>query len=254
MTTPTKSYRIWHTPRVGSSLLCKLLEQTGVAGTPGEHLTLHGEEHLKEKYQVQTYAEFKQKFWELGSGGQNIMGLKKGYHIGHDTPLFQELCQLRNLPFDTSPALLYQDLMPNCKHIFLVRNHKIRQIVSWWKAIQDNTWHLTTGQKRTQTAHFYKDKYNLDAFRHLYYEITLREAAAQSYLEENGYIALTVAYEDLVAQPKDVLNRVLHFLEIDHQVTQAPHFYYKKTANAQSEEWVQRLRQDFQKGWDKPAW
>ena len=56
---PTKSYRIWTSPRTGHTVLAKLLADTGIAGKPGEHLTLHGESSLSEKYGAKSYNEIR---------------------------------------------------------------------------------------------------------------------------------------------------------------------------------------------------
>ncbi|MEL6945793.1 MAG: Stf0 family sulfotransferase, partial [Bacteroidota bacterium] len=149
MKRPIRSYRIWHSPRVGSSLLCQMLIDTGVAGNPGEHFTLHGEKSFAKKYQVDDYESFKQAFWKLATGGQTIAAVKNGAHRTHDQIFYQELFALKGLSSESDPALLLDDLLPNCKHIILVRNNRIRQAVSWWKAIQDHTWHLLPEQTYT---------------------------------------------------------------------------------------------------------
>ena len=254
MNRPLKSYRIWHAPRVGSSLLCKLLEATNKAGMPGEHITLHGEANLREKYKVETYEALQQKIWQVSTGGQNIAGLKAGRQKTYDKVVLDELRVLRGLSETVQEKEIWDDIFPNCQHIMLVRNNKIRQAVSWWKAIQDNTWHLTKGQNRTKDEKFYKDKYDFDALSHLYKEAVLREAAAQTYFDEYGIKALTIAYEDLISDTKRVMNIILQFLEIEHEFKDAFSFFYKKTANAHSEEWIQRFKDDLQKGWEKPAW
>ena len=61
---PTKSYRIWMSQRNGSSLLCKGLESTGIAGKPGEHFHNFEHDSLAEKYEVRTYEELR-AYWEF---------------------------------------------------------------------------------------------------------------------------------------------------------------------------------------------
>ena len=58
---PKKSYRIWMTQRTGSTLLCKGLESTGIAGKPEEFLTLHGEKNFQERYHTQNYQAMREK-------------------------------------------------------------------------------------------------------------------------------------------------------------------------------------------------
>lgn len=254
MNRPLQSYRIWHSPRVGSSLLCKLLKDTNIAGNPGEHFTLHGESSFVEKYQVKNYEAFQEAFWKLATDGQQVAGVKSGAHYTHDQTFYQELFSLKGLPADSDPELLLSDLLPNCKHILIVRNNKIRQAASWWKAIQGQTWHLLPTQTDANSADFYKDKYDFNALKHLYQEAVLRDTAAQDYLDQHRLTAITVVYEELIAYPKKVLKRVLDYLEIDFDLQQMPAFHYQQTANAINEEWVQRFREEFQKEFGHKVW
>lgn len=254
MNRPLHSYRIWHSPRVGSSLLCQLLKDTRVAGNPGEHFTLHGESSFAEKYQVENYEAFREAFWRLSTNGQGIAAVKNGAHYTYDQTFYKELFTWKGLPTDSDPELLLSDLLPNCKHILLVRNNKIRQAVSWWKAIQDQTWHLLPKQTYTKSSAFYSDKYDFNALKHLYQEAVWRDVAAQDYLDQHGQTALTIAYEDLIAHPKIVLKRVLDYLEIDFDLQQMPTFHYQQTANAINEDWVQQFREEFQQEFGHKIW
>ncbi|MEM8523802.1 MAG: Stf0 family sulfotransferase [Bacteroidota bacterium] len=254
MKLPLRSYRIWHSPRTGSSLLCQLLVDTGMAGNPGEHFTLHTAKDFATKYDVKDYESFKKAFWQLATGGQQIAAVKSGAHRTHDQIFYQELFALKGLPPNSDPELLLNDLLPNCKHLLVVRNNKVRQAASWWKAIQDHTWHLLPGQTYTNSTDFYKDKYDVNALKHLYQEAVLRDIAAQDYLDRHGVTAMTVVHEDLITHPKSVLKRVLEYLEIDFDLQQMPAFHYQQTANEINEEWVQRFREDMQKDFEQKIW
>jgi LPS sulfotransferase NodH len=77
---PKFTYRIWHTPRVGSNLLCQLLEDTLLAGKPGEHVTLHGQSSLSERYGTKIYKDLINKVWDLGTGSNGVFGVKLSHH------------------------------------------------------------------------------------------------------------------------------------------------------------------------------
>jgi len=231
-----------------------MLIDTGIAGNPGEHFTLHGESSFAEKYQVENYEAFRAQFWKLATGGQQIAGVKNGAHRTYDQIFYKELFAWKGIVPESDPELLLNDLLPNCKHIIMVRNNKIRQAVSWWKAIQDNTWHLLPNQTYTNAAGFYEDKYDINALKHLYQEAVLRDIAAQDYLDQHGLAALTIAYEELIAHPKVVLKRVLNHLAIDLNFQLMPTFHYQQTANEINEDWVQRFRRDLQEGFEQKVW
>ncbi|MEM6345978.1 MAG: Stf0 family sulfotransferase [Bacteroidota bacterium] len=250
MNTPTRSYRIWFSQRSGSTLLCKTLEQTGIAGKPGELLVLM-EEHepnLQRKYQVDSYEALRQKVWELGSSDNGIFGVKDPFHHDYYYKNFQELCDLRGLSPSDDHEAIWSDLFPNCQHIYLTRRNKVRQVVSWWKAIQDNVWHLESGQKHQNDPAFYDEKYNVDALTHLFKESVLKECAVQAYFSKHGIVPYTIVYEDMIADFETTIRGLLDYLKLDHSHIKIAAPYYQKTADDFSEQWVQRFRQDFQAG------
>ena len=164
-TPPTRSYLIWFTPRTGSTLLCKGIEDTGRRGKPGEHLLIVNEGSLAAKYGVATYADLQQAIWDLGSSSNGVFGVKYALQNSVHQKILAELATFPDADGRCGEAL-FQELFPNCRHLFLSRRHKIRQIVSWWKAIQDQLWHLQPGEEQTVTKQFFEDRYDLDALRH----------------------------------------------------------------------------------------
>ena len=64
---PNKSYIIWFTPRTGSTLLCKSLEETGIAGKPGEFFNLEEKKSFCSHYDLSSYQELRKRLWSLGS-------------------------------------------------------------------------------------------------------------------------------------------------------------------------------------------
>lgn len=249
-----KSYRIWTAPRTGHTLFAKMLEMTGRAGRPGEHLTLHGETNFQEKYGVSTYKEIKEKIWKAGSDGNSTFACKIDGHAHSINLAIQEVMELKGGKTKEIEDDFWSDLFPNCKDIYLTRRNKVRQAVSWWKAIQDGTWHLKKGEKRDHSKDFYQDKYVHDAVKHLYIEAGLREASIQEYFTRNGITAMTIIYEDFIVHPERTILETLNYLEIYTDHVDIPEFPFKKTADDVSEEWVNRFRNEIQEGWDKKAW
>jgi LPS sulfotransferase NodH len=255
MERPTNFYRIWHSPRVGSSLLCQLLEDTGLAGKPGEHVALHGQNTLRERYSIHDYYQLRNKVWELGTGENGVFGIKLSYHKHFSHQIIQDLALAKGVSFPDCHEEIWEDFFPNSKNIILTRLDKVAQSVSWWKAIQDNEWHLTNGQKRKTSNDFYDDKYDADALSHLFRETMLREAATIDYLKKNHLAFKTIAYEDLIADPLRILNEVLLYLGLIDQVLEnVPKMKYQKTSNTQNEQWIEKFREELQKGMEKKVW
>ncbi|MEM1326475.1 MAG: Stf0 family sulfotransferase [Bacteroidota bacterium] len=251
---PKLTYRIWFTPRTGSTLLCKGLEETCIAGCPGEFFNLVNNETLLEKYEVQNYAQLKEKIWQLGSSPNGIFGIKHSWHRTHHQPLFEELRQLQTLDYQISKANATQDLFPNAKHIFLTRRNKIRQAVSWWRAINNGVWHLEENQRQQDQMSFFEAHYNFDALHHLFREASLRECAIQAYFTAEKIQPLTLIYEDMTADFPKTINQIIEYLEINHQGYPKPTFHYRRTADELSELWVERFRQEIQEKMGHFVW
>ena len=252
---PIQSYRIWFTQRSGSTLLCKALESTQIAGIPGEYFNIDNDSSFCKHYQVNSFEQLQQKMWKLGTSPNGVFGIKHSMHQDRYNKLFNEVLQLRSI-IDPDPnhQEVWSALFPNCKHLYLTRRNKVRLAVSWWKAIQDNVWHIESKGVRKQTAEFYEDKYNFDALTHLFKEAMLKEAAMQAYFERYQIVPLTIVYEDFIRDYETTIHRILDYLELaDQDYTIGPMFY-KKTSDDHSEQWVERFRNDLQKDWKERPW
>ena len=250
----TKSYRIWTAPRTGYTLLAKMLEMTGKAGRPGEHINLYEEGSFQVKYGVAAYDELKHKIWDAGSDGGEIFACKIDGHAHSIQLVIKELSELKGVKEQTIERQFWHEFFPNCKDIYLTRRNKVRQAVSWWKAIQDGTWHLRIEEQRSQTPDFYDGKYIFDAIHHLFKETCLREASIQDYFEKLKISPLTIVYEDMIKDVGHTIKEILIFLEVETAGLMIPDLPFKRTSDAVSEEWVSRFRDELQKGWKTVAW
>ena len=248
--TPKQSFIIWFTQRSGSTLLCKSLEDTLVAGKAGEFFTLMGEDTLCEKHQVQTYEELKDKIWELGTSSNGVLGMKVPLHFSRFQKLIDEIKILRNLP-DTSTLEILSDIFPNCQHIFLGRRNKIRQVVSWWRAIHDNVWHLKDGEHHQNEDDFYIKKYIFDALSHLFKESVLMECATERFFNENQIVPLNIFYEDFVKNYEPTIYSILRFLNIETDKVKIQPPFFLVTSDKKSEIWVNRFAKELQKGFEE---
>ncbi len=255
MTPPKQSYRIWFSQCNGSTLLCKMLELTGVAGAPGEFFNTMDNQSLSEKYQVSTFEALQKAIWSRGTGHNGVFGMKHSLHRIRYEKIYIELKQLRNIPSDQEihEEELLSPFFPNCKHIFLTRRNKIRQAVSWWKAIQDNNWHIKAEDTYTTDPEFYDKRYNYDAIKHLLQEATLRECAIQAYFTKFNIKPLTLVYEDMIPDMHTTIIQVLDYLNISGDPVIQEN-YYQPTANEQSEIWVQRFRKELQAEMGHQIW
>src|SRR3954470_20809172 len=72
---PIRSYVIWFSQRVGSTLLTQALEDTGIAGRPREWLNVAGGDLLGH-YQVGTSLELRDRLWREARTDNGVIGVK----------------------------------------------------------------------------------------------------------------------------------------------------------------------------------
>lgn len=219
------------------------LSSTGVAGNPSEWL------HFQYKDPATLKREDLEQIWESGTTPNGVFGLKIGFEqIWIDT--FRTLLEL---PQHASRAEVWSTAFPNCsKHIYMTRRNKVRLAVSWWRAIVSGEWHRTYGEKPQE--HDIADKYNFEAINHLIFQSTMCEAAMEDFFSESDIIPLTIVYEDFIQDYEGTVIQVLELLGIPTANIEVAPPALDKLADDVAEQWVQRFREESQKGWEHIRW
>jgi trehalose 2-sulfotransferase len=245
---PSLSYTIWFTQRTGSTLLCKALEETDIAGVPHEWLhTWLDDQHLHDP------AELQWRLWEYGSTTNGVFGLKHSFHEPHFTQLIETFRKFPDSPAtEVNRVRIWENAFPNHRHIFMTRRNKVRLAVSWWKAIQTAEWHRLAGESPKSLE--LSDAYSFDAIHHLYCECSMREAGIQEFFAEGNIVPLTIVYEDFIQEYEKTVRKVLKFLDLDTINVEIPTPLLANTADQFSEEWIQRFRRECQEGWKNRGW
>ena len=232
---PHTSYLVCGTPRCGISLLCEALKNTGSAGRPEEYFWRDDELFWSERWGVSTYADYLDKALEEGTTLNSVFGAKVMWGYFDDF-----VSKLRQIPDCRGMAVpdLMQIVFPNLHYIWMTRRDKVRQAVSFWKAIQTDVWAWTTDEPPVPAK---EPAFDFEAIDYLVQEIVTHEAAWQQYFSECGVTPFTVIYEDLVLACEETALQILQYLNIpipENLVFAERRL--KKQADALSEEWVQR--------------
>jgi LPS sulfotransferase NodH len=243
MKQPSLSYTIWFSQRTGSTLLNKALASTGVAGDPCEWL------HYQRQDPATLKREDLEQMWRLGTTPNGVFGLK----IGFEQRWIDAFRSMFALSQDASRAEVWSTAFPNCsKHIYMTRRNKVRLAVSWWRAIVSGEWHRDYGSKPQE--HDIADRYNYEAINHLLIESTMCEAAMEDFFSESGIEPLTIVYEDFILNYEGTVMKVLEYLNIPSTNVKVSPPSLDKLADDIAEQWVQRYREDCQKGWPTRRW
>ncbi|MCL4878167.1 MAG: sulfotransferase [Anaerolineae bacterium] len=239
---PRNSYFICTTARSGSTLLCQLLTDTGVAGEPGEYF-YHRLNRSYLNLDITDYDAYLRRVIGDKVGANGVFGVKI---MGGDLRFFiEKICE-------TVPQTALQEALaryfPRLRHVWLTRRNKVRQAVSFYKAIKTWEWRSSDQKSKVDLT------YDFEYIDRLVQEIVLREAIWQEYFTECGIVPLSLTYEDYVEDQEGTVRAVLEYIGITPPAALTIMPVLKKQADALSEEWVQRYRHDKQVGWSPPSW
>jgi LPS sulfotransferase NodH len=271
---PTHSYLICTTPRSGSTLLCELLEETGVAGRPDEYFQqlratgmpmtprdylegvaadvvppscdAHGKVEEFSAYDPRRFTDFEQYVaWvrrrATTPNGVFAAKIMWPYMAG----LVDGLSTIPRHRGTEAPHELLADAFPGLRHVWLRRLDKVRQAVSLWRAIQTWSWRqdATQGCEQARTVTL---RYSFDAIDHLRRRLIASDRAWEIYFDATQLEPLTLTYENFVPRMHETVEQLL-----DHVgVTCLPgeHYCAPRTARQSdevSEQWVAEFRAEF---------
>ena len=240
---PHISYLICATPRCGGYLLFEALENTGLAGNPGEYFW--EDERWAKEWGATDYTDFLNKVKQKSTTPNGAFGTKLmwGYFEKFINKVLQTP-QFKNR--DLSSHAVLMELFPNLKYIWIMRRDKIRQAISLWKGLQTLIWWKRTGDPTSELEK--EPEYNFKAIDYFIQEIVFHEAAWQSYFTQYHITPFTVIYEDLVPFYEETALRIMDWLEISYpeNLVFGPR-HLQKQADSVSETWVQQYRADKQK-------
>lgn len=233
-----KSYFICFTVRSGSSLLCQLLTDTGLAGQPEECFYHNISPGNPGGDKIPDYQSYIAEALKAHSTANGVFGSKIGGGYWRD--FARRLLTIEaNAGLPLHAAL--ERCFPDLRYIHLTRRNHVRQAVSHWLAIQSGRW------SSQQTATNPAPRYDYAAIDSLLQELAFREAVWADYFARNGIIPLRVVYEDFVQQKEAAILRILDYLQIQRPADfQAPAPRHWPVGGDLAEEWTQRFRKEKQ--------
>ncbi|HEY1595520.1 MAG TPA: Stf0 family sulfotransferase [Thermoleophilaceae bacterium] len=267
---PMLSYLVCATPRSGSTLLCHLLDQTGIAGHPEEYFEALKHSGLPRRpheyfdpdrhhniverlafrempnaeptpnplWQPETYDRY--LHWAIAEGTtpNGVFGAKLMWgYLGDFADLLRGVEGMAGLPV---PELLGRSF-PGLRYIQITRQDKVRQAVSLWKAVQTQAWRQEAGGEHRVAS---QPQFSFRAINYLVRLLTAHDASWDAYFLGLGHEPLKITYEELAEAPEPVLRGVLGHLGIpapDNLAFEAPRLSIQ--ADEISEDWVRRIHE-----------
>jgi LPS sulfotransferase NodH len=243
MTRPLGSYVICTLPRSGSYLLCDLLSQTDYLGYPAEYYDdanrsyynrLIGTEKARDYNIVFDYA------MRIGTTPNGMFGAKVLWHQLHH--LKQAFLRCGSYA-DWQPTDIIHRLLPAPRYIHLIRRDKLRQAISYCRAMDTGIWFSFADSTPATPGR----RAEYDATRIAYWLSTMQawEQAWEREFARIGATVLTLYYEDFVADPIGTVVQVHNFLDMPISVIlERLRPQLARQSGAESEAWARRYLQE----------
>jgi LPS sulfotransferase NodH len=230
-TTPAVAYLVCATPRSGSTLLCEMLRATGVAGTPLEHfevLRASGQPRQPREYfdgiadagvlqllaplaagrpSDEPAAAWAARIVREGSTPNGVWGGKLMW--GHVEQLVSRARELDGLA-DADLAAALRALLGDVRFVYVTRADKVAQAVSLWRAVQTQRWSAAAGAPRQP----HDAVYSFAAIDHLVAQLEAHDGAWRRWFAEQAARPLELSYEEVGADPRTAVERVLRFADL----------------------------------------
>jgi LPS sulfotransferase NodH len=228
------NYIVAATPRTGSSLLCEGLVTTGIAGYPGEVFAPDFRGMWLKHWSLSAstgFDEYVRTAIRRGTTANGVFGLKIQWM--HVAPLAGAL--------GLSPDGDVLDLLfPNSRFINIIRQDRLAQAISWFRAIETGEWwsykNAEEGRRRPRPL----PSFNPTAVRALELDISRQQTAWEQYFLSRGQPPLIIEYEALEADYRGEVARALRFLGVDDAAARSiPEPRLARQADEITAEWRQ---------------
>jgi len=262
------AYIVCATPRSGSTLLCQLLDSTGVAGHPEEYfearadtgLPPHPGEYLaglprtgvgvrddlsppvaadySDLRGLAGYGEHLARSFRLGTTPNGMFASKLMWSNLRDLQaLASGLPEYASLDAHELLEVLFDEP----RYVWMTRADKRRQAISLWRALQTRTWRLEHPGDRGRP----ELRYSYAAIDHLRHRLEEDDRGWESYLSAHYEDTIRVGYEDdLDTDQAATIARVLAHVGLDVPDGWAPPVRIYRQADELNDEWLKRYAAD----------
>jgi trehalose 2-sulfotransferase len=242
-TTPNITYVICTNPRSGSYLLCDGLASTGLAGRPREWFNPLGEESCRARWGLGKATDDNSAYLKqvrIRSTTRNgISGIK--LHFYQFMELSKKLASTEGFQGLTTAELM-RKAFPNLQYLWLTRRDKARQAISFLMARKTSDWWLLEGTRSNQReAKIGEADFEPEAVARTEETFIQNDAAWQAFFGSNHISPLIVFYEDLVADYRGVIVRILEWLGLPNaDAVPVRPSRLKRQSTARNEDWLTR--------------
>ncbi|MEL6452685.1 MAG: Stf0 family sulfotransferase [Pseudomonadota bacterium] len=235
------AYVLCTAPRSGSTLLCNLLRDTGVAGHPGSHFHRPSLADWRRSHDLPDTATLPQIIaaaTKTGRGNTPIFGLRLQRH---SAPFFFDQLATQHPEASSDMARLTATFGPTAL-IYLHRADKLAQAVSLVRAAQSGLWHRNAdGSELERTAPPQAPRYDRAAIAKAVADVTAYDAGWEDWFAQERVTPLRLDYSALSDDPVAVLSQTLDHLGLDARAAQSITPAVAKLSDATNAAWITRF-------------
>jgi LPS sulfotransferase NodH/glycosyltransferase involved in cell wall biosynthesis len=237
------NYLICTLARSGSTLLCRGLRSTGIAGRPEEYFApaLRGQFSRHWNLPADTSDEdYLARVRQEATTPNGVFGAKAPWsHLLHLEAMLTGVRPPRKPAPLASPEVI-ERFLPGVRYVHLTRRDKTAQAISFYKARSTGQWSRPVGVAKPAE----QPELTLDAAAIERLERGLRENDWRwvDYFTRARVKPLTIAYEDFVADYEGTIRAVLRFLELpDADTVRIGRPALRRQSDQRSRRWRRRV-------------
>jgi LPS sulfotransferase NodH len=239
----TGSYLICATPRTGSSLLCGLLDSTGVAGHPESWFRRQDEREFAARWSIADpsdgtfgYADYFQAAVAAGSTANGVFAARIMWGTMDEVTANLAAAYPGH---SGSGARLLSAAFGRARFVYLRRGDVLAQAVSLLRAEQTGIWFETADERQEPAG---EPGFDFGQVRELVRLIEDHNAAWEQWFAAEGIQPYRVLYEELDADPVRIASGVLGFLGLDLPAGREITVRHKRLADELNARWIESYR------------
>lgn len=247
--TKATTYLVLATPRSGSTLLGQGLQASGLAGDPKEFFG-HKMAFWMERWGTTSLPAYVDRLVRVRATANGVFGAKLLYQqLRHLEQTARREPDLAELPL----AVILSRLFPDLHLVWISRQDKVRQAISWFKARQTGVWGQDEGKEATKLGAAWRGVDSLQpgelAFDYEGIAALLRQAededaALARFCAESEIPSFHVVYEEFSPRYTETVGELLRWMGIATPVDFAlPSPRTVKLADDRTDEWVTHFRE-----------
>ncbi|MBA2595174.1 MAG: hypothetical protein H0V00_00925 [Chloroflexia bacterium] len=244
------NYLVLATPRSGSTLLGQGLQATGVAGDPKEFFG-HKMAFWMERWGTPTLPAYTARLIQVRATPNGVFGAKLLYgQLQHLERTARQDPELADLPL----AEIMTRLFPHLHWVWVTRDDKVRQAISWFKARQTGVWGQDRGRDTVKLGAAWRrgDEplqpgelvFHYDGIAALFRQAEAEDAAIGRFFADSGIEPFHVVYGEFSPRYEETVFDLLRWLGVESPSDlKLPRPRTTKLADDRTEEWVAHFQE-----------